>query len=194
MTDTLVRTIAQRLSLRSPQAASLELLADVLGRVELKKGNDPAAALATIRAAYPQVEDFEREFPSLCFALATGVGKTRLMGAFIAYLFLSQRSRHFFVLAPNTTIYDKLIADFTPGTPKYVFRGIAEFAQRPPVLITGENYDTGIGVRFDTGESTDLFGSDVHVNIFNIDKINKEERPNSRSRMRQLQEYVHLLG
>jgi len=28
---------------------------------------------------------FERDFPSLCFALAIGVGKTRLMGAFIAY-------------------------------------------------------------------------------------------------------------
>ena len=35
---------------------------------------------------FPSVTDFERDFPSLCFALATGVGKTRLMGAFIAYL------------------------------------------------------------------------------------------------------------
>jgi hypothetical protein len=26
------------------------------------------------------------------------------------------RSRHFFVLAPNTTIYDKLVADFTQNT------------------------------------------------------------------------------
>ena len=37
----------------------------------------------------PKVTDFERDFPSLCFALATGVGKTRLMGAFITYLYLS---------------------------------------------------------------------------------------------------------
>lgn len=34
------------------------------------------------------VTDFEREFPSVCFALATGVGKTRLMGAFVTYLHL----------------------------------------------------------------------------------------------------------
>jgi hypothetical protein len=58
--------------------------------------------------------DFEREFPSLCFALATGVGKTRLMGAFIAYLHLAHGINNFFVLAPNLTIYNKLIADFTP--------------------------------------------------------------------------------
>ncbi len=63
MTDRTVRTIAQRLSLRSPQAASLEILADVLERIELSKDADPAAALAAIREAYPQVGDFEREFP-----------------------------------------------------------------------------------------------------------------------------------
>ena len=42
--------------------------------------------LQAIQSAFPSVTDFERDFPSLCFALATGVGKTRLMGAFIAYL------------------------------------------------------------------------------------------------------------
>ena len=30
--------------------------------------------------------------------------------------------RNFFVIAPNLTIYDKLIADFTYGSKKYVFR------------------------------------------------------------------------
>jgi type III restriction enzyme len=190
MTDPALRSITQRLSLRAPQAASLEILADVLGRVTLGKGVDPALALAAIHAAYPAVEDFERDFPSLCFALATGVGKTRLMGAFIAYLYLTQRSRHFFVLAPNTTIYDKLRSDFSAGSAKYVFRGIGEFAADPPDIITGENYETGRGVRLDTGRSADLFGADVHVNIFNVDKINKEESPRGRPRMRRLQETI----
>lgn len=185
MTDRALRAIVQRLSLRPPQAASLEILAELLGRVDLA-GGDPAAALAEIQALYPDVEDFERDFPSLCFALATGVGKTRLMGAFIAYLYLTGKSRHFFVLAPNTTIYRKLIGDFTPEHPKYVFKGIAEFAQRPPLIITGENYDSGRGTRFDDGRATDLFGSDVHINIFNIDKINKKEG----ARMRRLQETI----
>ena len=53
------------------------------------KSTDKAAALAAIQQAFPKVTDFERDFPSLCFALATGVGKTRLMGAFISYLRLA---------------------------------------------------------------------------------------------------------
>lgn len=190
MSDRTVRTIAQRLSLRPPQATSLEILADVVERIGLSRRTDPAAALAAIQEAYPQVEDFEREFPSLCFALATGVGKTRLMGAFVSYLYLTGRSRHFFVLAPNKTIYDKLIEDFSPESPKYVFKGIAEFAANPPLIVTGDNYESGVGVRWETGRSTDLFGGDVHVNIFNIDKINKEESPRGKPKMKRLQETI----
>lgn len=190
MIDRIIRTISQRLSLRKPQANSLEILADVLGRVELSKGGDTAAALEAIRDAYPSVEAFERDFPSLCFALATGVGKTRLMGAFITCLYLTGKSRHFFVLAPNKTIYEKLIADFSPESPKYVFKGIAEFAANPPLIVTGDNYESGVGVRFEGGRSSDLFGSDVHINIFNVDKINKEESPRGKPRMKRLQETI----
>lgn len=190
MANRQVRTIIQRLSLRSPQANSLEILADVLDLVELKKGADPAVAMAAIQSIYSQVLDFERDFPSLCFALATGVGKTRLMGSFIAYLYLTGKSRHFFVLAPNTTIYQKLIGDFTPVSPKYVFRGISEFAQNPPLIITGDNYEEGHGIRLEGGRSSTLFGGDVHVNIFNIDKINKEEGPRGKPRMKSLHETI----
>ena len=195
MTDRILRQVSQRLSLRKPQADSLEILSELLERVTLEKGLEPSAALAAARdlcgeMGLPQITDFERDFPSLCFALATGVGKTRLMGAFISYLYLTGKSRHFFVLAPNKIIYQKLINDFMPGTPKYVFKGIAEFAQRPPLLITGENYESGWGVRLDKGRSADLLGSDVHINIFNIDKINKEEGPRGRPKMKKLQETI----
>src|ERR1700738_4743820 len=106
MADRAFRTVTQRLSLRKPQADSLEILAAVLDRVTLSKGTDPAIALAAVRDLcgelnLSQVNDFERDFPSLCFALATGVGKTRLMGAFISYLYMTGKGRHFFVLAPN---------------------------------------------------------------------------------------------
>lgn len=190
MIDRIVRTVSQRLSLRRPQADSLEILADVMGRMELSKGGDAAAALEAICDAFPSVEAFERDFPSLCFALATGVGKTRLMGAFIAYLYLTGKSRHFFVLAPNKTIYEKLIADFSPESSKYVFKGIAEFAANPPLIVTGDNYESGVGVRFEGGRPSDLFGSDVHINIFNVDKINKEESPRGKPRMKRLQETI----
>ena len=185
-----VRTLIQRLSLRSPQATSLEILAEVLDTISLEKGGDPAAALDLIRALHPSVTNFEREFPSLCFALATGVGKTRLMGAFIAYLYLTGKSRNFFVLAPNKTIYDKLIGDFSPESPKYVFRGIAEFVENQPSIITVENYKSGIGIRLEGGRSSTLFGGDIHVNIFNIDIINKEEGPRGKPQMKALQETI----
>jgi type III restriction enzyme len=192
VTNRIIRIISQRLSLRNPQSDALEILDDVISKIVLSKDGDAEAALATIRGFYPNVETFEHEFPSLCFAIATGVGKTRLMGAFIAYLYLTGKSRHFFVLAPNKTIYEKLKADFSPDSPKYVFKGVAEFASTPPLIITGENYDRGIGVRFDSdakGGQGEMF-SDVHINIFNVDKINKEESPRGKPRMKRLQETI----
>ena len=66
------------------------------------------------------------------------------MGAFIAYLHLAHGLNNFFVLAPNLTIYNKLITDFTQNTPKYVLKGISEFAVAPPVITTGENYERQI--------------------------------------------------
>ena len=104
----LVNAIAGRLSLRPPQRESLAILDRVTEIVSPKKGVYLSAALAAIKSEFPTVTDFEREFPSLCFALATGVGKTRLMGAFISYLHLAHGINHFFVLAPNLTIYNKL--------------------------------------------------------------------------------------
>ena len=123
--------VSGRLSLRPPQAESLSRLVRALEAAPELLGHerDVAAVLTGLKADFPMLEDFEREFPSLCFALATGVGKTRLMGAFISYLHLAHGINNFFVLAPNLTIYNKLIADFTRNTPKYVFKGIAEFAQ-----------------------------------------------------------------
>lgn len=164
------RQVAQRLSLRKPQEEALNILTDIAERVDWRGEVDVDALLAEIAAAYPTVESFERLFPSLCFALATGVGKTRLMGAFISYLYLTGRSKNFFLLAPNTTIYDKLVEDFSrQASPKYVFRGIAEFAQSPPIIVTGDTWDEGRGVR-----GTQLIG-DAIINIFNVDKINKEK-------------------
>ncbi|NYD91625.1 DEAD/DEAH box helicase family protein [Sphingomonas melonis] len=164
------RQVNQRLSLRPPQEAALAILADVADRIDWTGTVDVKALLTDIRASYPSVESFEREFPSLAFALATGVGKTRLMGAFIAYLYLTGRSKNFFLLAPNTTIYDKLVEDFArQSSPKYVFKGIAEFAQAPPIIVTGDTWDEGRGIR-----GTQLIG-DAIINIFNVDKINKEK-------------------
>ncbi len=100
----------RRLSLRPPQRRSLEILDRIMDIFQPGKDAEAASLLEIIRSDFPSVSDFERDFPSLCFALATGVGKTRLMGAFISYLHLAHGIGNFFVMASNLTIYNKLIA------------------------------------------------------------------------------------
>jgi len=178
-----VNAIAGRLSLRPPQRHSLEILDRITDIVPPKKDVDVANALVAIKSGFPTVTDFDREFPSLCFALATGVGKTRLMGAFISYLHLAHGINNFFVLAPNLTIYNKLVTDFTPNTSKYVFTGIAEFAVNAPAIITGDNYEQRDPL------SGVLFGG-VRINIFNISKINSEVRGGKAPRIKRLSEYI----
>lgn len=177
-----VNAIAARLSLRPPQRSSLEILDRVTEIVPPSKAADLDAALEIIHSEYPTVSAFERDFPSLCFALATGVGKTRLMGAFITYLKIAHGINNFFVLAPNLTIYNKLIDDFTPNTAKYVFKGIAEFAISPPVLTTGETYERQIA------SGGQLFPTTI--NIFNIAKIASEVRGGKSPRIRSFREEI----
>lgn len=185
MTTRIQNHINGRLSLRAPQAQSLAKLKQALDAAPqmLKHERDVAAVLETLKAEFPTLQEFERDFPSLCFALATGVGKTRLMGAFIAYLHLAYGINNFFVLAPNLTIYNKLIGDFSPNTPKYVFKGIGEFAINPPRVITGDNYEQqSIGM-------ADFF-TEVRINIFNISKINSEVRGGKEPRIKRMREVL----
>jgi len=185
--ENIVRSVSGRLSLREPQAESLRRLhwaVDEVPALRNPKARSPEELKAmrdALQGKFPTLTDFERDFPSLCFALATGVGKTRLMGAFISYLHAAYGYRHFFVLAPNLTIYDKLIGDFSPNSPKYVFKGIAEFATTPPEVITGDNYEQR--------GSLSLFDG-IEVNIFNISKINSEVRGGKSPKIKRLSEYL----
>jgi len=176
-------SIRNRLSLRRPQEVSLNILADLADKLTLQKNAELTGELEKVKSAYPICTDFERNFPSLCFALATGVGKTRLMGAFITYLYLVKGMKHFFVLAPNLTIYNKLMADFKDSTnPKYVFHGIGEFATVRPRVITGEDYQYA--------SQQAIFDSEVQINVFNISKINAETKGGKLPRIKRLSEYL----
>ncbi len=154
------------MSLRTPQKRSLEILADIVNEIKLKnRSKDLITALSDIRNKYPTCTDFEKDFISLTFALATGVGKTRLMGAFISYLYTRYNIKNFFVVAPNSTIYEKLKKDLgEPGHPKYVFKGLGCFIN-PPNIIANEDY---------RNKKLPLFESDINIFIFNIDKFNKD--------------------
>lgn len=191
--DSIANTIKQRLSLREPLAEALDTTAQLVDKLSLKKPVADEAAnqvflkgeLKAIQEICPLCKDFERAFPSFAFSIATGVGKTRLMGACIAYLYLKKGIRHFFVLAPNLTLYEKLIRDFgDPSYEKYVFKGLAEFVHNTPSVITGDNYNSARGLFSDT---------DIQINVFNISKFNADSKEGSKKgvpRMRRLSEYL----
>ncbi|MBP1617565.1 MAG: type restriction enzyme EcoKI subunit [Bacteroidetes bacterium] len=192
----IANNIKLRLSLREPLQESLDIvaqLADTLSLVKCPQQEDEAKAflheeLRKVKALFPSVSKFDRDFPSLAFSIATGVGKTRLMGACIAYLYLRKGIKNFFVLAPNLTIYNKLIEDFgNPAYPKYVFNGISEFVHNRPVIITGDNY----------AQQGNLFAeSEIRINIFNIAKFNSDNKGSKKDgvslapRIKRLSEYL----
>ena len=91
-----VNYISGVMSLRKPQKTSLKRLDEILDEVELSKDMDLEKALSEVHNLYPICTAFERDFMSLTFALATGVGKTRLMGAFITYLYTQKGVKNFF--------------------------------------------------------------------------------------------------
>lgn len=188
--------IKQRLSLRQPLAEALEVVEKITDAISLEKTSvDTRDALlkqelAKVKTIVPFCQDFERDFPSLSFSIATGIGKTRLMGACIAYLYLKKGIRHFFILAPNLPIYEKLTRDFgDPSYEKYVFRGIAEFVTNVPVVINGDNYEQ-------KGGRTLFSDKEIQINIFNISKFNTDSKESRKGgekiapKMKRLSEYI----
>jgi type III restriction enzyme len=157
--------ISNTMSLREPLKQSLELLENLLTKTDLIGESDLKKKETLVKKECRLFEEFERGFPSICFSIATGIGKTRLMGAFVTYLVKEKGIKNFFILSPNITIYQKLKDDFgNKGAEKYVFKGLTEIANNA-VIITGEDYETkGIKASDDS----------IQINMFNIGKINAD--------------------
>ncbi len=131
----------------------------------INKSLDKEALKDKAHNNYPIFTDYDRAFPSFTFALATGVGKTRLMGAFITYLYARKNIKNFLVVAPSLTIYNKLINDFAnSSSSKYVFNGVGCFDFGPHV-ISGDEYRK---VNFGNF-------SDVKIFVYNAQKFNSND-------------------
>jgi type III restriction enzyme len=157
--------ISNTMSLREPLKQSLELLDSLIAKADLIGNSKTEKKIESIKKDCPLFEEFERTFPSVCFSIATGIGKTRLMGAFVTYLVKEKGIKNFFILSPNITIYDKLKDDLgNKGAEKYVFKGLTDISNNA-VIITGEDYETkGIKASDDS----------IQINMFNIGKINAD--------------------
>lgn len=97
--------------------------------------------------------------------LATGVGKTYLMAAFIEYL-RRQGIGNVVIVTPGKTVQAKTVQNFTPGTTKYIYG-----AQVPPDVVTPHDYSSWIARV--NGEPRLSFGSEVPMLafIFNIQQL-----------------------
>jgi len=153
----IIKELETDLALWKPQRLGLRKLDTTLRAIpDLRAGPEEVAA------SLPGNIRFDTQFPSLCFAIATGCGKTRLMGAVIAYLYQRRGCKNFFILTPGETIYKKTIANFTPHHPKYVLKGYADLPDF--ALITGDNYTRQSLVNR-------LIADELVIYVFNIQKI-----------------------
>ena len=154
--------IIQELSLWKPQKLALTKLNSMISNIDLKQDID------TIKASIPSTIDFDTNFPSFTFDMATGTGKTKLMAACISYLYQKGISKNFFILTPGETIYRKTITDFTKGHKRFELKGWSEIPNFE--IITGENYE-----KYDPAQ-TKLDKDRFNVFIFNIDKFRRKDK------------------
>lgn len=165
-----VSKIKYAMSLRTPQEEALSYLDAISTHCDYKRDDKE-----TIEAAASEYSENNRkvrtkfDFPSFCYNMATGIGKTRLMGACIYYLYKTKGYKHFFILAPGNTIYDKLRKESNPAHPKYIFKGL-EAEMGRPLVWDGENYDQ-YPVKYKNGTLFVDHASEIQLFIFNIGKI-----------------------
>lgn len=170
--DNIVNQIGYAMSLREPQKEALQYLDAISSNCDYKRNTlDEVEAIATANCEDKHTikVDDNFKFPSFCFDMATGIGKTRLMGAAIYYLYKTKGYKHFFILAPGNTIYDKLRKEANPAHPKYIFKGLEAEMGRPK-KYDGENY-VKYPARFVQGEIEIEKTSEIQLFIFNIGKI-----------------------
>lgn len=166
----IVNRIKYAMSLRTPQEEALSYLDAISTHCDYKRdGKDTVEAAASEYSENNRKVRTKFDFPSFCYAMATGIGKTRLMGACIYYLYKTKGYKHFFILAPGNTIYDKLRKESNPAHPKYIFKGLEAEMGRPRVW-DGENYDQ-YPVKYEQGSLFVDHTSEIQLFIFNISKI-----------------------
>jgi superfamily II DNA or RNA helicase len=113
--------IALGMQLRRPQRESLEKVHGFLKNLPYGLRDATPEQLARDLREINPAWQFVDPFPAFTFSLATGVGKTRLMGALIAYLHRSGMSSDFVILAPRQAILRKLEEECRETSPKYIF-------------------------------------------------------------------------
>jgi len=107
--EEILAKIKSTMRLRQPQEGALDNFFDVIGDTDRTLAEITQKELVTMfKIKYPNwhCEDDRVEFT---YHLATGVGKTRLIGATMAYLCLTGMTRNFLIISPRTEIIKKFL-------------------------------------------------------------------------------------
>lgn len=97
--------------------------------------------------------------------LATGVGKTYLMAAFIEYL-RHQGVKNVMIVTPGKVVQSKTVQNFTPGTSRYIVG-----SQVPPDIVTPDNYSEWIARMNGATVATMNNDAPILAFIFNIQQL-----------------------
>ncbi|WP_298634500.1 DEAD/DEAH box helicase [uncultured Mobiluncus sp.] len=97
--------------------------------------------------------------------LATGVGKTYLMAAFVEYL-RRQGVGNVMIVTPGKTVQAKTVQNFTNGSPRYIAGSAV-----PPQVVTPQDYSAWVARQ--NGPAQLAYGSEVSLLafIFNIQQL-----------------------
>lgn len=97
--------------------------------------------------------------------LATGVGKTYLMAAFIEYL-RRQGVGNVMIVTPGKTVQSKTVQNFTQGSPRYIAG-----SPLPPEVVTPQDYSNWVSRQ--NGPAELSFGTEIPMLafIFNIQQL-----------------------
>lgn len=120
--------VISAMSLRRPQQEAMERFHEIMNKAELSLCDMSMEEVSLLFKNEKPDWVFDHESPEFTFHLATGVGKTRLIGAVIAYLFLAHESKNFMIVSPRSEIIRKFI-NVCNGIKDYIFvdEGLIDF-------------------------------------------------------------------
>lgn len=137
--------VVRIMNLRPPQAEALRALRDVLLRLPTRL-QDCSADQRKEFLATP--DGWRHPFhPTFNFALATGVGKTRLTGAIIAFLWLTSEARTFLILAPRRAVLRRFESALDPRFREYIF--VDPNLVPEPSIVRSDEIDGPRALEFD---------------------------------------------
>ena len=113
--------VISSMRLRVPQKEALERFHEIMNRSELTLSAMSVGEVSELFKNENPTWVFDHDAPEFTFHLATGVGKTRLIGAVMAYLFIAKESQNFVIVSPRSEIVRKFLAICGGGEGDYIF-------------------------------------------------------------------------